>query len=91
MCADLFHIQKISKCRLSFGFYLCQVHGIGEIVDEAAVDIEHVRLTKCALSLRYERDKNVTDFLVSIPIANAFIERYSEEKMTVKDVGYSMK
>lgn len=90
MSADLLNVQEISKCGLSLRFHLCQVHGIGEIVDETAVDIENVRLTKCALSLRYERDKNVTDFLISIPIAYAVIEEHPKEKMTMKDVGYTM-
>lgn len=73
MRANLFDIQEVSESRFSFCFDFRQVHGIGEVVDEATVDIQDVRLAVNTFSLRYKGNEDVTDFLISIPIAYAFV------------------
>lgn len=83
MSTDLLDIQEICKSRFSFCLDFRQVHGIGEIIDEATVDIEYVSLAVSALSLRYKGNEDITDFLISIPIAYAFAKCYSEEKVTL--------
>lgn len=83
VCWNLLYIQEISKGWFSFCFDFREVHGIGEVVDEATVDVEHVSLAVSTLSLCNKGNEDITDFFISIPIAYAVAERYSEEKMTL--------
>lgn len=80
MCADLLDVQKVSKRRLPLRFHLSKVHGGREVVDEAAVDVQHAGFAEGT-------HEHVSNLLVTVPVSDGLGEGDPKEGVTLEDVG----
>lgn len=72
------YLKEVSKGWFPLGLHFGEVHGDGEVVDEAAVDVEDDGLGK-------RGDEDVADLLLLVPVAHTFPQSDPEQRVALED------